>query len=95
MPYWSFVLLRSLFRHGRREEVRCLQHDLECGNVCEKCVQEFLAPLESKLAVAREALEKIERKCHTSRDPHDSIEGIIGRFKNIWKVAEDALGRMK
>lgn len=51
--------------------------------------------LDEALATAWEALGKIDRKTTINRDPHDDIQGIVGRFQNIGKAAKDAMRRIE
>lgn len=39
----------------------------------------------------KEAVKAILRRTKTSRDPNDSIQGIIGRFHAIHRIASDSL----
>lgn len=68
-----------------------------CAAVCSDCESYDCrgCRLAEALLIAWEALEKVGRKVTISRDPHDNIQGIVGRFQNIGIVTRDALSRIQ
>lgn len=60
----------------------------QCSPMCSGCKQS------EALSIAWEALERIDRKMSISRDPHDSIQGLVGRFQNTRTVTRDAIRRI-